>query len=103
MIYYITQRGLKQWIFTKAYLESKSKWANGQEISYIQKNKALSRKWEIKIKPLNIFMIEKKKLFISVDIRKPPMLVSYSLQHPIDKTGSTTSFSSEESFPEVSC
>lgn len=60
MIYYITQRGLKQWIFTKAYLESKSKWANGQEISYIQKNKALSRKWEIKIKPLNIFMIEKK-------------------------------------------
>ena len=56
-----------------------------------------------KDKTLKHFYDRKKKLFISVDIRKPPMLVSYSLQHPIDKTGSTTSFSSEESFPEVIC
>ena len=46
--------------------------------------------------------MREKRLFISIDIRKPPMLGSYSLQHPIDKAGSTTSVSSEDAFPKVS-
>ena len=44
----------------------------------------------------------RKRFFISVDIRKPPMLGNYSLQDLIYKAGSTTSFSSEDAFPKVS-
>ena len=36
MMYYMTQCSFRHWFFVKAPLESKSKWANGQEISYIQ-------------------------------------------------------------------
>ena len=48
------------------------------------------RKWEIKIKALKTFLSEKKMLFISIDIRKPPMLGSNNLQQPTDKADSTT-------------
>ena len=41
----------------------------------------------------------KRRLFISIDTWKSPM--SGSLQHPIDKACSTTSFSSEDTFPSV--
>ena len=53
-------------------------------------------------KGLKHYYDRKKILFISIDIRKPPMLGSYSLQNPIYKAGSTTSFSSEDAFPKVS-
>ena len=53
------------------------------------------------IKSLNIFMRE-KKLFISIDMQKPPMLGIYGLQHQTDKAGSATSFSSKDTFPKVS-
>ena len=59
------------------------------------------RKWN-KDKILKHFYEGKKRLFISIDIRKPPMLGSYSLQHPIDEAGSTNSFSSEDASPKVS-
>ena len=35
-------------------------------------------------------------------MQKSPMSGSYSLQHQIDKAGSTTSFSSEDAFHKVS-
>ena len=38
-----------------------------------------------------------ERLFILIDIRKSPILSSE--QHPIDKVGSTTAFSSEDAFP----
>ena len=41
----------------------------------------------------------KRRFFISIDIQKSSMLGS--LQHSVDKTGSTTSFSSEDAFPIV--
>ena len=49
-------------------------------------------------KGLKHYYDRKKYFFISIDIRKPPMLGSYSLQNPIYKAGSTTSFSSEDAF-----
>ena len=42
-------------------------------------------------------MWERKRLLISVDIRKYP--IRYSLRYPIDKFGSITLFSSEDAFP----
>ena len=86
-----------EWFFKIVSLESKSKWASGQEISYIQKKMAFSaifcslykfRKWEIKIKTLHILMREKKRIFISFDIQKPLILGSYSLRHSTDKADS---------------
>ena len=50
------------------------------------------------MKALNIFMRE-KRLFVSIGIQKSSVLAS--LRHPIDKAGSTTSFSSEDAFPSV--
>ena len=41
----------------------------------------------------------KRRFFISIDIQKSSMLGS--LQHSIDKAGSTISFSSEDAFPIV--
>ena len=72
------------------------------------------RNREIKMKALNTAMIQnirelssltsllwqKKRLFIWIDIRKSPMLGG--LRHPINKAGSTTSFSPEDAFPNVS-
>ena len=53
------------------------------------------------MKPLNTF-IKENKLFISIDIRKPPMLASYSLQQPFEKAVSTSSFISEDVFSNIS-
>ena len=74
-------------VLPKASFESKSKWANGQEIS---------------CKIYDVFAILsyslcKPKLFISIGIEISPMLGS--LRHPIDKAGSKTSLSSEDAFP----
>ena len=52
-------------------------------------------------KGLKHYYDRKKYFFISIDIRKPPMLGSYSLQNPIYKAGSTTSFSSEDAFEKL--
>ena len=43
---------------------------------------------------------KKKRLFISIDVQKLPLLGS--LRHPIDNAASTSSFSSAEAFPSVS-
>ena len=40
-------------------------------------------------------------LFISIDIRKPPMLGSNNLQQPTDKADSTTQLCSDDAFPKV--
>ena len=58
-----------------------------------------SRKRERKVKTFK-HSYEKKRLFISTDIRKTPVLGS--LRHPIYKAGSTNSFSFEDTFPIVS-
>ena len=102
----MTQYLLKQWFFTKVSSESKSKWANGKEISY--KNMSFfascscslwnSRECEIKMEALSI--LTRKILFITTDIWKSSMLGS--LRQPIDKAGLTTLFSSEDAFPSVS-
>ena len=103
----MTQYLLKQWFFTKVSSESKSKWANGKEISY--KNMSFfassscslwnSRKCEIKMEALSI-LTRKIMFFITADIWKSPMLGSS--RQPIDKAGLTTLFSSEDAFPSVS-
>ena len=43
--------------------------------------------------------MREKRLFVSIGIQKSSVLAS--LRHPIDKAGSTTSFSSEDAFPSV--
>ena len=114
-------RGFKQRFFTKVLLKVK-KGIMGKKL--VTKNMAFFatfscslckfRNREIKMKALNTAMIQnirelssltsllwqKKRLFISIDIRKSPMLGG--LRHPINKAGSTTSFSPEDAFPNVS-
>ena len=104
----MVQCSFKQRFFTKASFESKSKWANGQEIRYkkygIICNFSCSlckfRKWEIKDKILKHYYDRKNASFTSRNIRKS--LILGSQRHLIDKAASTTSFRSEDSFPSVS-
>ena len=56
-----------------------------------------SRKWEIKMKAINILLREKKRLHIK-RYTKSPIWFSWN---PIDKAGWTSSFSSEDAFPSV--
>ena len=56
------------------------------------------RKWDIKY-VLNIFVTEKKTFSFNNYAKIPN--VRYNLQDPIDKVGSTTSFSAKDAFPSV--
>ena len=67
------QCGFKQMFFTKAYFEIKNIWAYGREISYKKQGVFFidscflckCRKWEKKIKALNILTIEKDFIHLS--------------------------------------